>query len=291
MSSPSLDSLAIVGPGRVGRALGRRWVEAGLGVGFVGRSPSSAAEAVDFAGGRILNREDLAAAAVVVLAVQDDCLEEAVAGLAGLATSGVWLHCSGAHDLAVLAPLAQAGVRTASLHPVCPIPDPEVGFRNLPESPGVIQVQAGDTETAALVSDLARSADLDPVVVDGGDRLLYHTACVLGANGLTALVSVVGELLNETMPAASAETVGSALLTGALSASREHGALAALSGPVTRGDSGLVGRQLSALAEVDPEVAGMFRALMQRAATMSARRGTLVDEALVEMRGVLEGHG
>ena len=64
----------------------------------------------------------------------------------------------------------------------------------------VIQVRTGDAETAEVLRSLALSAGLIPVVVEGGDRLLYHTACVLAASGLTALVAVVDELLKQAMP-------------------------------------------------------------------------------------------
>ncbi len=290
MSSPTTPTLAIVGPGRVGRALGRRWMEAGVGVGFVGRSGSSAVDAADFTGGRILAREDLAGARVVVLTVQDDGLRRVAEELAGIAKSGVWLHCSGAHDLAVLEPLTRSGASIGSLHPVCPVPEAHIGYRNLDGSPGVIQVRTGDAETAEVLRSLALSAGLIPVVVEGGDRLLYHTACVLAASGLTALVAVVDELLKQAMPGHSADELGSALMGGALTLCREHGALAALSGPVPRGDTELVRRQMAALDGLDPEAAEIFRALMRRATTMVECRGTLSDEVLVEMRGVLEGH-
>ena len=138
--------VAIVGPGRVGSAFGRRLADKGFElIGFLGRSPGAAAAAVDFArSGRVLTGyAELADAEVVVLSVGDLDLPQVAADAAadsGAMTPGsLWFHTSGRHDLDVLSPLAKAGALTGSLHPVCPMADPTLGMANLRGRAAVVQ--------------------------------------------------------------------------------------------------------------------------------------------------------
>src|SRR5690606_13659402 len=95
---PLSNSIAIVGPGRLGQALARLWRDAGRELlGFVGRDAARAEAAVAFAGGgRVLVPADLARADTVVLTVADLALAGVVHELAGHAAPGsLWLHTSG----------------------------------------------------------------------------------------------------------------------------------------------------------------------------------------------------
>lgn len=293
MDSRAALRVAIVGPGRLGSALGRRWREAGVSLlGYLGRSPASATAACEFAGGgEVLDTADLAAADAVLLAVQDDRLEAVVREFADalpkLPQTAVWLHASGSHGLEVLQPLAQAGVGVGAMHPICPLPDPEIGYQNLAGQPAVVLVSDADGPAAVTLCALSEAAGLHPVVTRGGDRLVYHAACVLAANGLTALYSVVDELLARALPDVEAQQIAPALMQAALDSCGRSGPTAALSGPVLRGDADLLDRQVSSLTSVDPQVAEIYRGLMRRAAEMAEDRGALSGEALQAVRRVL----
>ena len=314
MVSPDLPSFAVIGPGRAGSALARRWRESGAEcVGFLGRTVQSASAAVAFVGGgRVLDRAEidagfLGATGALLLAVQDDALAPVVEDLAPVLRAEpadcLVLHCSGAHDLAVLAPLHDAGARVGSLHPLCPIPDAPVGYANLPGQPAVIEVHPDDDASRRTLEALAGAAGLVPIVTTGGDRLVYHAACVLAANGLTALYSLVQELFargigaaagGDQDEAAASDALPGALMGAALESCAQHGPVAALSGPVLRGDADLVRRHLTALAALEPggaAAAELFRLLMRRAAAMAADRQVLSGAARDEMERALEHHG
>lgn len=295
-------ALAVVGPGRVGQALGRRLREGGVALlGFLGRDPKQAATAVQFAGGgRVLTApEDLAVADLVMIAVQDDLLAETAAGLAPpLAAAGfrgLCFHVSGAHDLSPLEPLARAGALVGSLHPLCPVPDAATGHAALPGQPAVVAA-LGNGKALQRLQDLAERAGLEPVAVaaDAGDRLLYHTACVLAANGLTALCGQLEELFARALdqdPRRRREIarLPAALMSKALETCARHGAVAALSGPVPRGDAGLIRRQLHRLEERDPELAELYRLLIRKAVAMAEEGGSLDGAAAARLREVLRG--
>lgn len=257
-------------------ALGRRLHEGGAGLlGFVGRRREAAEAAVAFCGaGRVLTVADLAAAAAVVLAVGDDDLSVAVA--AGQAAPprrcSLWLHTSGRHDLGVLAPLAGAGARVGALHPLCPFPDPLQGYRRLPGQPAL---WIGDPRSGRLLVRLIELAGMRPVAGSEGDRALYHAACALAANGLTALRDLVDQALLQSgvVDAAAAATVGHSLMEAALAACRSEGPAAALSGPVRRGDAATVAAHRAALTRVGAPGEVAYRGLMLRALQIAEARG------------------
>ncbi|HLQ37085.1 MAG TPA: Rossmann-like and DUF2520 domain-containing protein [Planctomycetota bacterium] len=282
--------LAIVGPGRVGSALGRRFAAAGVDVlGFVGRRPASALAAVQFTGrGRVLGIADLAVAHVVVLAVGDGDLATAVqqGTAAGPRSCSLWLHTSGAHGLEVLAPLQRAGARIGSLHPATPFPDAAAGLARLAGCPAVLQ---GEPRSELLLLRLCVLLGAVPLWSSGGDRPGYHAACALAANGLTALASVVHELLATAsgLSADDAALVAQSLMAAALAACGEQGAVRALSGPLLRSDLGTVRAHLQALAGL-PAVLPIYRALMLRALELAVQRGLPAANAAA-MRQLLSG--
>ncbi len=285
-----MKSLAVIGPGRLGSALGRRLVDAGVELtGFVGRSEGSAERAVAFCGaGRVLGADELGGAAAVLVGVGDDDLEPTVAALvaAGIraATGALWLHASGYHDRAVLAPIAD---RTAILHPLCPIPDPATGYAALDGA--LISVDADPADAPGL-HDLARRARLQPLALAAGaDRTTYHAACALAANGATALHDLAAGLFAAVFESADANRATSALMRQAVELSAQHGSRAALSGPVARGDRDVVAGHLDSLR--DPDARSVYAGLMRRAVDMAVNHGSLDPERAAELRALLERDG
>lgn len=278
-----MTSFAVIGPGRVGSALARRWHEHGYRLlGFVGRDAQHVARARAFCGaGDALTLADLGTATFVLVSVGDDDLASVVAAAArqhAPRRCALWLHASGRHDLDVLAPLRGLGARVGSLHPLCPFADADAGYRAMPGKPAVLQ---GDARSLRLLSVLARSAGLRPVTMPGQDRVLYHAACALAANGLTALFDLVERLFMQScsIDARAADELCSALMRGALDACAERGAAGALSGPVLRGDAATLAAHRAALAGAGATAAATYRALLQGAVDLAHRAGH-IDDAL-----------
>ena len=284
--------VAIVGPGRVGRAFGRRLVGPRvLLLGFVGRSHATAQAACAWAGaGRVLALADLAQAHVVVFAVGDGELVAAIAAaLAAIPPRpcSLWLHTSGRFGLEVFDAAQRSGVRRGALHPVAPFPDAATGARNMVGAPAV---WLGDPRSERLLVRLAGLLGLVPLQDRGGDRVLYHTACVLAANGLTALRSQVDMVFAAAggLDRNDALRLADALMGSALRSCQELGPAAALSGPVLRGDAATVVAHLHALAGGAPEVQPSYVALMHAALALAVERG-LPYAAAWAVRDALSG--
>src|SRR5258708_1719809 len=120
------NGLAIIGAGRVGRALGRRLRELGWKIGaIVARSDASARRAGRFTGagqGCAGMPRKILASRVILIATPDDHIAVVAEDLARIGEEElrgrVVLHMSGAMDSAVLTPVQQWGAKIGSMHPL-----------------------------------------------------------------------------------------------------------------------------------------------------------------------------
>ena len=226
-----LDSIAVVGAGRLGTALAAALRAAGLSVtGPLRREPA------------------LEGATVVLLCVPDG---EIAAAAAAVAEGPIVGHCSGATTLEPL-----AGHEALGLHPLMTVPagsPPEV-FR------GASAAVDGSTPRAlAAAEELARRLGMRPMRVAPEDRAAYHAAASIASNFVVTL-EAAAERLAATAGvdrAALAPLVRAAVETWA-----ELGPERALTGPIARGDEGTVARQREAVLARTPELAPLFDALV-----------------------------
>lgn len=232
------DSIAIIGPGRLGTAFARSLVDAGFdatgphGRGFAGDGSPAA-----------------------LLCVPDSSIAEAASLLPDETLVG---HCSGA------SPLAALGERRGfSLHPLMTFPGGEVHL------PGTWCAISG-TGPAELeeARRLAAAVGMEPFELREEDRATYHAAASIASNFLVTLQAEAARL------AASAGVPEGALapLVGASLANfMEAGPERALTGPIARGDEETVARQRDALADRMPELLPLFDALADRTRALALR--------------------
>jgi predicted short-subunit dehydrogenase-like oxidoreductase (DUF2520 family) len=228
-----LDSIAVVGAGRLGTALVAALRAAGLSVsGPLGRSP------------------DVSGATLVLLCVPDGEIAAAAAAVGG--RDGLLVgHCSGATTLEPL-----AGHEALGLHPLMTVPagSPAEVFR------GASAAVDGSTPRAlAAAEELARRLGMRPMRVAPEDRAAYHAAASIASNFVVTL-EAAAERLAATAGvdrAALAPLVRAAVETWA-----ELGPERALTGPIARGDEGTVARQREAVLARTPELAPLFDALV-----------------------------
>jgi predicted short-subunit dehydrogenase-like oxidoreductase (DUF2520 family) len=216
-----VKSVRLIGPGRAGRSLARALASCGYQVlGILGRhdDQEAAAEGAD----------------VLVIATPDDVVAEVAAGIHPV-TSCVVVHLAAALGLDVLGP----HLRRASLHPLVPLPNPEVGAARLMS--GIGFAVAGDP----VAEELALALLGRPFTVADADRAAYHAAACIAANHVVALLGQVERIASATGldPAAFY-----ALSQAAVEDVARLGAAAALTGPASRGDWKTLERHRRALA-------------------------------------------
>ena len=271
---------AVIGPGRVGTALGMALTNAGYDVvavagrgsasleQFVRSVPSAEILAADEAGRR---------AELVVVAVPDDQLPVVGAQVArddGVAQGSRWIHVSGGSGPEALRPVRLAGAAVAACHPAQTFPDPDTGLAALPGSSWAVTADESNLGWArVLVTDLRGT----PVTVPARARTLYHAGLTVGSNATATVVTLARDLLLGAGVEDPNAFLGPLVTTTAANAA-EHGA-AALTGPVRRGDAGTVSAHLAELRETLPEAVDAYVALSRLALGYARRAGLAADEA------------
>jgi predicted short-subunit dehydrogenase-like oxidoreductase (DUF2520 family) len=221
-----LDSIAIVGAGRLGTALA-----AALGVASpLGRGA------------------DARGASAVLLCVPDS---EIAAAAAAIRIGPLVGHCSGATWLDALAPH-----EAFSLHPLMTVP---AGAR-----PGVLAGAGcaidGSTPRALAVAEaLAARLDMRATRVADEDRAAYHAAASIASNFLVTLEGAAEQL---AATAGVERALLAPLVRAAVENWAERGAEEALTGPIARGDEETVARQREAVAERTPDLLPLWDAMV-----------------------------
>lgn len=190
----------------------------------------------------------LAAADVVLLAVRDDALPALVRSLgrAPWRRAQVVLHLSGALTHRVLAPLRRAGVRVASWHPLMAVSaDPQKAAAHFRGATFAIE---GDAVAVRAGAALARALGGRPMRLPAAAKVRYHAGAVFASNYLVAMLAEAEALLVAAgIPRRRAREAILPLALVSLENVWEAGPVAALTGPVRRGDAATVRRHLAAL--------------------------------------------
>ena len=224
-----MDTIAIVGRGRMGSALSAALRASGRSVeGPLGRGEHPAA-----------------GTHAVLLCVPD----AEIARAASVVEAGPLVgHCSGA---TTLEPLADH--HAFSLHPLMTVTGPEATFA------GAGAAVAGSTpEALAFATELAAALGMRAVEIPDEDRAAYHAAASIASNFLVTLEAAAERVLGPERRE---------LLVPLVRATVENwarlGPEQALTGPIARGDELTVARQRQAVAERAPDLAALFDLLAE----------------------------
>jgi predicted short-subunit dehydrogenase-like oxidoreductase (DUF2520 family) len=269
------NSLAIIGAGRVGRALGRRLRELGWKIGaVVTRSEASARKAVRFIGaGKACAgfTRQILLSRMILIATPDDhivAVAKELARIGGEELRGrIVLHTSGAIDSAALASVQQWGAKIGSMHPLQSFSGVAV-----PSLEGKVFAIEGDTQAVGMARRIARALGGSPVPIPGSKKLLYHAAAAMAAGHVLAVEEAATQLL-VSLGMKRSEAVRALLpLTRQVLENFEGlGPRAAWTGPLSRGDYKVVRAHLDALRDLPDEFMHAYKALSRLAARVLAQ--------------------
>jgi predicted short-subunit dehydrogenase-like oxidoreductase (DUF2520 family) len=283
-------TISIIGAGRVGRALGKRLRERGWRIGAVfTRSNATARAAVRAIGGgtaRSRITSEALAADLILLGTPDDVLPMVVrliARVGGSKCKGkVILHTSATLDRTVLAPVARLGAATGSLHPM-----QAFGGKVIPKLSGVVFAIEGDGKARRMAQSIARSLGGITVPIDTRDKPIYHAAAVLAAGSAYPLIETgVQMLMRIGFTQRSATQTLLPLVHQILDNIERIGARAAWTGPLSRGDYGIVAKHANALRGYPREFRESYAELTLLAARVLSKNPAA---ALKKSKRALEG--
>jgi len=278
--------VAIIGAGRVGTALAIRLQEKGYPVAAVAsRSTSSADRLARETGAKICQTAAEAArqGELVFLTTPDGSIApvaEEVAREGGFYPGQFVAHASGALPAAVLEPARTAGATIFSLHPLQSFASPELAVDRLPGSYFTFEGERGALSLARRLV-----ADLEGVLFEIGaaGKPLYHAAACVASNYLVALMQLVYTLAQQAgLPREGIFPAFLPLIQGTLQNVGAVGPVAALTGPVARGDAETIRRHAQVMAKEEWEI---YRVLGYFTVKIAREKG-LPDDAAAGLKKI-----
>jgi predicted short-subunit dehydrogenase-like oxidoreductase (DUF2520 family) len=229
--------IIIAGPGRAGGTLALAAAAAGHNiVGVVSRSETTVGQFSRFEYDAPLPRADL-----LMVAVRDSSISEVATRLAPFASEiAAAVHLSGFGSVGLLSPLEVTGALTGSFHPLQTLPSPTEGARALAGS--WVGVTAGE-DLQQTLWDFAATLDMKPFDLADDQKHAYHAAASAASNFVVAALGLSERLFAAAgVPTAAARPLTEQVVENAYAL----GALAALTGPIARGDWPTVSGQVEA---------------------------------------------
>lgn len=293
-------NVAIVGAGNVGLVFGRVLVNGGdRVVAVISRTVASAKRGGRFVGCKsvgiryalIGDETDL-----ILLTVPHAAVEASARMIADLPLRNfrhlTVCHTSGMHSATVLAPLAGRGATVFSFHPLQTFPRDFPPRRIVPTIPGIWYGIDGDERGMRAARRLAGRLGGRVVVVPPAMRILYHAACVVASNHLTALLGILEDLHRVIgMPSS---TKGMALFRPIISTTLGNVAAAsaaeALSGPVARGGIETIARHFESVQRFAPELIPYFGAMTEETVRLAKKKGVLDDAQVAAFRDLVNSY-
>lgn len=250
-------SVLIIGFGRVGGALALGLKAAKWPVSALPRSAESVRRAATLQI-PLADHDTLRAAQVCVLAVPDGAVGQAVELVEeDLSASAALVHCSGALPLSVFKD-ARIKRPFGSFHPLAAISDARDALAG-----HAVALASTDKGLGVILNEMAKALGLEPMEVPETGRAAYHAGAVLSAGLLVALADAgVAAFEVAGLERAQALRALLPLMHSALKGVDARGLEKGLTGPVVRGDVGIVQAHLEALP---PEVGALYRLLSRRA--------------------------
>ena len=282
--------IAIVGPGKVGTAIGVLAAKAGWTVVAVGgRDAGRAAQSAKAIGPNVracTPAQAAGAAGLVLLTVGDDDIAAACKELAPAFRGGaIVAHCSGVLGSEVLAPARSHGCRVGSMHPLQTFPSLQAAIKDLPGAYCFIE---GDAEAAEALHRLAEDLGAHPVPIASTAKAVYHAAAVMACNYLTALMDAAIAMCNQAgIDEPTARKALGPLARATLDNILAEGTAQALTGPIARGDQQTIQRHLGALME-QADLLEVYRALGRWTVALAVRKGTINSSKAAALRRLLD---
>jgi predicted short-subunit dehydrogenase-like oxidoreductase (DUF2520 family) len=219
--------------------------------------------------------------------VPDNALGDALKAVASapLAHDAVVLYGSGSADPGPeLERIRGEGHAAGTFHPLVPLAGAGGATAQLR---GAWVGIDGDADAQRAARDLADSLNAQAIVIPAGVKPRYHAAAVMASNFPIVLAAAAMAILRGAgIDAETSRSVVQRLVRGAADNLASTDPARALTGPVARGESDTIARNLAAIAD-DPELADAYRSLTRLAIRLVAPGGP-TKEQVDAIRAVLD---
>lgn len=290
------QSIALIGPGRVGCAVSKRLHLAGYPLtAIISRRRQRGEEACVYIGcEQILVSDQLAKATtaqIILLAVPDDQIQNVASQLQDscqFSEQTALVHFSGLHSAEIMRQ-KKSPAMLLSLHPLLPFADREKAFASLEMCPCAIE--ADSSQALALAEELVTAMGGYSFPLERQKKPLYHAAASIASNYLVTLLATARDLLVSCgIGSEDAIPMLLPLVQTSLDNVKDLGPEQGLSGPIVRGDIGTVSEHIKALENGAPELLQLYLQMGKLTTTMSQESGRLAPERAADIEKLIDLH-
>ncbi|MDY0374452.1 MAG: DUF2520 domain-containing protein [Desulfobacterium sp.] len=285
--------VSIIGCGRVGTALAVFLARAGYPIaGLASKTVASAENAAALAGtGQVFAHAGDAAqrGKIVFITTPDGAIQEVFETLAAQKQKAfqpetVVFHCSGALSSSLFSKVPD--LARGSIHPLQSFAPHEPGQ----PSPfkGVNISVEGDDLAVVQGTEIIRDLGGISFTIPTQAKTLYHAAAVVASNYLVTIEHFAVELLKEAdLSEPRAYEILEPLISGTLANIGRKGTMAALTGPVARGDDKIVAAHLADLEKKRPDYLELYKTLGRHTLKIAEQNNTLDPESQTRLTELL----
>lgn len=281
--------IGIIGAGKVGTSLAAVLKRKGFHiVGVSDTAEASLKTAERYLGKDVLytgnNMDVVGMSDVIAITTQDRVIQDIAVEINAKAErldGKLIFHTSGADPSSVLMPLDQKGALLGSLHPLQTFPDIDSAIGVLQDTCIFIE---GDKGAIPILRHLGDHIGAKVYVIAGKDKVLYHLSAVFVCNLLSALF-YSGKGLMEKINIDFEPFLP--IIRATLNNIENKGPLAALTGPIVRGDVKTVKAHLGAIEDMELH-RKVYKALSEVAVQMAVERKTIDEKTIEALKDVLK---
>jgi|SRR5579862_3095115 len=274
-------NIAIIGPGRLGQAMGRLLARSRASIAFVAaRRLVASRRAAAFVGQGtplLLLAPRLLDASILLITTSDSAIAEVGQALSRIGPGGdswrgkVVLHTCGSLPSSVLNPLKSRGAAIGSLHPYQTVPSPQAGVRNLR---GCFWGVEGDRKAVGVAKRLINRLGGTAFSIQPEQKALYHLSAFLVCPMVVTLMAKAADFLEQAgVPAKISHPMLCQFVAETARNFAELGGRRALTGPAVRGDWDTIRRHLAALRKASPEFEPVYQSLLKTMLRLAGKSG------------------
>ncbi len=286
-------SIAVVGGGKLGTAIGKQLSDAGYRItGVCCRTKDSALRSASTIGTETAVTDPLEItprARLVLITTPDDTISEACDAIVkrnGFSEGSIVLHCSGSLPSTILKAASAAGMATGSFHPLQSFAAADTSGRN-PFS-GIVAAIEGDEQAVKTAKQLGDALGATCFTIRTESKSLYHAAAVVASNYLVSLIDIAFSFLSSAgIDRQDAVTILYPLIHGTLNNIKTAGIPEALTGPIARGDIKTIEDHLHHIHAHNKDLLTIYSHLGLHAIGLAMDKGTITSAQADALRHLL----
>lgn len=193
------------------------------------------------------------------------------------------IHTSGVHPSDILSPLEKKGASVLSFHPIQTFPANKSNRELRKSLEGIYFGIEGNRKSFHISQQLVKTFRGKSVFISKKNKPLYHLACVFASNYIVTALNALSEATEKLKFKAGWIDVFTPLINTSIKNVFTTSPLAALTGPIERGDIKTIELHLKSLTAIAPHLITYYIGMGIETARLARQKRTITNEHFLEL--------